>query len=281
MNAWADEVDEDNGLPPPEIIVNSDNTKTVTSYRINPSTGKKVKITQKIREVVTKEKVDHQVAERKKWKKYGREKNSAPGPNLNTTSVEPNIVLKLGFKPTKAEQQAEETEKQASELVADRKISCRICGGVHFTLKCPYKDTLGPANGVDTEGELLADPSQTDRQAGASPGPPSSTYMLPHLRGKTPAERAAVTAADRERDESSTLRVSNLSEDITEDELRSLFANFGRIVRCHLVRDRDTGRNRGFAFVSYENKTHAEMACARLNGYGLDNLIMRVEFSKK
>lgn len=273
--AWADEVDDE--LPAPEIINNPDGTKTVISYRINPENNKKVRITQKVREVKKTERVDHSVAERKKWAKYGAEKNSAAGPNVTTTSVEPDFTFKLGLKPTKAEEEAEAAAKAVAEPAPEAKIACRICSGSHFTSRCPYKDTLGPA---DAAGADKTKEAATAAPAAAPAGKSGSSYVPPHLRaGARPSER--VTSNHGERDDSTTLRVSNLSEDVTEDELRRLFSYCGRVVRCHLVRDRDTGRNRGFAFVCYETRSEAEKACEKLNGYGLDNLIMRVEFSKK
>jgi hypothetical protein len=37
-------------------------------------------------------------------------------------------------------------ESMRSQL-KDKKVSCRYCGGDHFTARCPYKDTLGAALG--------------------------------------------------------------------------------------------------------------------------------------
>uniref|UniRef100_A0A060TCY9 Eukaryotic translation initiation factor 3 subunit G n=1 Tax=Blastobotrys adeninivorans TaxID=409370 RepID=A0A060TCY9_BLAAD len=275
-STWADVVDDEDGLPNPEITQNPDGTKTVVMYRLNAD-GKKIKITQKVREVKTQERVEPAVAARKKWAKYGAEKGAGAGPNLNTTSVEPNIVFKLGLRPSKAEEEAQDLAKAVAEPAPESKIVCRLCGGPHFTLKCPYKDTLGASEDAAAAAEKPA--TMADKLA-ASAGSGGSSYVPPHLRAGARLDRTGgVVGSDR--DDSSTLRVSNLSEDITEEELRSLFNHFGRIARCYLVRDRETGRNRGFAFVSYENRSDAEIAQKRLDGYGLDNLIMRVEFSKK
>jgi translation initiation factor 3 subunit G len=271
-HTWADEIDDD-GLPPPQIISNPDNTKTVISYRINED-GKKVRVTQKVREITSQERVNHAVAERKKWAKYGLEKGSPAGPNLTTTSVGEELGFRLGLKPTKEEQEKEAAIASSERQVPTKKVVCRTCGGEHFTLRCPYKDALGSADAL-TENDpsaILGTPPHGE----ASPTP--GVYVPPRLRGKL-ADPGRTPVDDR--DDSATLRVSNLSEDVVEDELRGLFGHFGRIMRCHLVRDRDTGRSRGFAFVSYELQSDAELACKKLNGYGLDNLIMRVEFSKK
>lgn len=57
----------------------------------------------------------------------------------------------------------------------------------------------------------------------------------------------------RQRDENS-LRVTNLSEDVTEADLQALFRPFGPISRVFLAVDKTTGENRGFAFVNYHHR---------------------------
>jgi len=85
-------------------------------------------------------------------------------------------------------------------------------------------------------------------------------------------------AALKRRDENS-VRVSNLSEDVTEDDLHELFGAFGPVQRVFLAKDRETGESRGFAFVNFMHRDDAERAITRLDGYGYDNLILKVEFS--
>lgn len=51
--------------------------------------------------------------------------------------------------------------------------------------------------------------------------------------------------------------VGNLSYSSTEEELISLFENFGEITSCKIISDRDTGRSRGFGFVEMENADEA------------------------
>lgn len=47
-----------------------------------------------------------------------------------------------------------------------------------------------------------------------------------------------------------------------------------------MARDRETNTCKGFAFVSYYSKEDAERAQKALNGYGYDNLILRVEWAR-
>lgn len=60
--------------------------------------------------------------------------------------------------------------------------------------------------------------------------------------------------------------VGNLSFDSNEDELRAAFEAFGAVDKVTMVRDRDTGRPRGFAFVEMPNDAEADSAIAGLNG---------------
>jgi cold-inducible RNA-binding protein len=60
--------------------------------------------------------------------------------------------------------------------------------------------------------------------------------------------------------------VGNFSFSMTEQELRSLFEPYGAIESATVATDRDTGRSRGFGFVSMSNDAEAEKAMAELNG---------------
>lgn len=60
--------------------------------------------------------------------------------------------------------------------------------------------------------------------------------------------------------------VGNFSFSMTEQELRSMFEPYGAIESATVATDRDTGRSRGFGFVSMTNDAEAEKAMAELNG---------------
>ena len=60
--------------------------------------------------------------------------------------------------------------------------------------------------------------------------------------------------------------VGNLSFDATEDEVRELFAVFGQVTSVSLIKDKFTGRPRGFGFVEMANDGEAQKAIADLNG---------------
>lgn len=145
---------------------------------------------------------------------------------------------------------------------------CRTCGkkGDHWTSKCPYKDLAQPS-------ELFMDkPATTDS---APSGTGKSTYVPPGMRGG--AERVGTEM--RRRNDENSVRVTNLSEDTREPDLLELFRTFGPVTRVYVAIDQKTGVSRGFGFVNFVNKDDAERAISKLNGYGYDNLILRVEWA--
>jgi cold-inducible RNA-binding protein len=60
--------------------------------------------------------------------------------------------------------------------------------------------------------------------------------------------------------------VGNLSYQTTESELEALFGAYGAVERVTVVRDRDTGQPRGFAFVEMTNANEAANAMQAMNG---------------
>ena len=72
------------------------------------------------------------------------------------------------------------------------------------------------------------------------------------------------------------LYVGNLSFHTSEDALQEAFAQFGEVSEVKIVTDRETGRSRGFAFVSMADENGARDAIAQLNGASLDGRALRV-----
>jgi RNA recognition motif-containing protein len=78
----------------------------------------------------------------------------------------------------------------------------------------------------------------------------------------------------------SKLYVGNLSYDTTEDGLRERFAQAGTVVSVDVIRDRDTGRMKGFAFVTMENQAEAENAIKMFNGKTFDDREIKVNIAR-
>lgn len=61
------------------------------------------------------------------------------------------------------------------------------------------------------------------------------------------------------------LYVGKLSYDTTEDELKAAFAAHGTVVSCQIIKDRDSGQSKGFAFVEMEEDSAAQAAIQAMN----------------
>ena len=72
------------------------------------------------------------------------------------------------------------------------------------------------------------------------------------------------------------LYVGNLSFHSTADAVRAAFAACGEVTDVHLVSDRETGRSRGFAFVTMGTDEAAQKAMAEMNGAMLDGRPLKV-----
>lgn len=74
--------------------------------------------------------------------------------------------------------------------------------------------------------------------------------------------------------------VGNLSYDTTEDQLRELFAQAGTVASVALIKDRDTGQSKGFAFIEMSNQSEAEKGIQMFNGYTLGNRALKVNLAR-
>ncbi|GAA5808914.1 hypothetical protein MFLAVUS_002313 [Mucor flavus] len=279
--SWADEYEDEEDSYQPQVYTDDDGNKVIIEYRENED-GKKVKVTRKIRSKLVTEHVNKAVAQRKKWEKFGEEKGKKAGPDLSTTTIGENIPLKLGSNTGKNVEAVadEEAKDKIQSQLKTKNIACRICKGEHFTSKCPYKDTMQPLDEIASTIEAVKlDSGEISGLESSGSGP--SKYTPPHLRNKGASAGAGESMrGDVKRDDSATLRVTNLSEDVTDNDIYDLFNRFGSIARVYLARDHETNLCKGFAFVSFNDREHAEKAQQAINGYGYDNLILRVEFAR-
>jgi hypothetical protein len=116
------------------------------------------------------------------------------------------------------------------------------------------------------EGDVAPADMPDDAPGAASGGLGSGGggYVPPHLRGRAGAGEKMGGKFDR--DDSATLRVTNVSEFAEEQDLRDMFSRYGHVTRVFLAKDRETGRAKGFAFVSYADRTDAAKACEKMDG---------------
>jgi RNA recognition motif-containing protein len=67
------------------------------------------------------------------------------------------------------------------------------------------------------------------------------------------------------------LYVGNLPYTTTEDDLRALFTRAGAVASVAIIKDRETGRSKGFAFVEMGSQSDGEKAIQMFNGHSLNN----------
>jgi RNA recognition motif-containing protein len=70
--------------------------------------------------------------------------------------------------------------------------------------------------------------------------------------------------------------IGNCSYDVTEEQLRGLFATYGEVESVTVVMDRDTGRPRGFAFVEMPDASAARAAIKGVDGTDLGGRALKV-----
>jgi RNA-binding motif X-linked protein 2 len=68
---------------------------------------------------------------------------------------------------------------------------------------------------------------------------------------------------------SAYIYVGSLPYDLNEGDLIVVFSQFGEIVDCKLIRDKETGKSKGFAFICYEDQRSTILAVDNLNGASL------------
>ena len=72
------------------------------------------------------------------------------------------------------------------------------------------------------------------------------------------------------------LFVGGLSWDTMDDGLRQAFAPYGEITEAKVITDRDTGRSRGFGFVTFDQDEDAKTAISKMDGTNLDGKTIKV-----
>ena len=74
--------------------------------------------------------------------------------------------------------------------------------------------------------------------------------------------------------------VGNLPFSTAEEDLKQMFAEYGSVDSVAIIRDRDTGKSRGFGFVEMESDDGAERAISELNGRDMDGRPLTVNEAK-
>ncbi|KAI6026376.1 hypothetical protein BKA83DRAFT_4242595 [Pisolithus microcarpus] len=78
---------------------------------------------------------------------------------------------------------------------------------------------------------------------------------------------------------SAKIYVGNLSWNTTDETLRQAFSPYGSVLDSIVMRDRETGRSRGFGFVTYGTSQEAEAAISSMNEQDLDGRRIKVNLA--
>jgi len=241
--SWADQEEEK--------IINIDEEngiKTVVEEKIID--GKKVKITKKIKISKAAKKVNPIVEERKKWKKFGIAAEGGLLPDV-TSIGEP---IHFEYTNKKKQTTAIQTVMDDQELLLNR---------IQMQLQ---------KEATEMKEETTEEVAEDENKLKA---PGSGAYVPPSLKNKAPGMMGSY---DRSSEVNQTIRVGNLDEVATEQDLRLLFGEVGRIIKCYLPGDR--GRNRGFALITFSSPEEAELAIKKFDRFSLNHLLLNVEWSK-
>jgi RNA recognition motif-containing protein len=74
--------------------------------------------------------------------------------------------------------------------------------------------------------------------------------------------------------------VGGLKWGMDSNSLRTEFERFGQIEEATVVRDRDTGRSKGFGFVTFTDDNCAQQAVNEMNGKEIDGRVVKVDFAQ-
>ena len=259
-------------LPPKQVFgPDKDGIKTIVEYKVEQ--GQKVKVTKKVRVSKKQVSTSRGVFERRNLAKFGEAVGLNAEQERTTMSMTEDIYLER-VKTSKDNTRKDENFDQLQAL-ATTKALLRMSGisgkpdGPAFgaetkAYKVPMSVRRGP-------GELP--PGEGGPSALGKPG--SGQYVPPSLR----AGASSVGETMRTRRDENSVRVTNLSEDTKEQDLVELFGPFGAISRIYIAYDRETRESRGFAFINFVRREEAQRAINKLDGYGYDNLILRVEWA--
>jgi|EP00979_Chaetoceros_neogracilis_P002977 translation initiation factor 3 subunit G len=293
---WGDDADDEDDFPlnnessqktttngvtiPPTHTsrVDSKGIKIVTSYRANPSnpTGLLKTITKiRVNTVIIKEHVD--VEKRRNWKSFGQAAVDEREKNTNVTIQSRDDIF---ISDPNAD----------TDLQDEDNVSKALAGNLNEFWAKQQRRQLERKYDVEAPGQNDADVANGWQKVGDKDAAAGGKYVPPSARGARGATGSGGLAAmanrlgdkpvqQDDRDQN-TIRVTNISEDTSEIDLQELFQPFGRISRVYLAKDKETLQSRGFAFVSFVHREDAARAMDKLQGYGYDHLILKLEWAR-
>ncbi|EMF16541.1 RRM_1-domain-containing protein, partial [Sphaerulina musiva SO2202] len=76
------------------------------------------------------------------------------------------------------------------------------------------------------------------------------------------------------------LYIGGLPFELSEGDILTIFSQYGNPVHINLVRDKDTGKSRGFCFLKYEDQRSCDLAVDNLSGAGVMGRVISVDHTR-
>jgi len=275
MENWGDMADQEDVareisddvivLPPPKTTVDDSGVRTTIAYEAEKVmvNGKEIikyfRTIRKYREVsIKKKRSKAALARAGKLSKFGALQGKSQGPEKGITDQRFDEIY-FEFEHEKGQQK----EVKEVEQVAVRSsiIQCKNCGGAHWTNRCPEKSASANKTGAGPAGPSASD---TGRRPGA--------YIPPNRRG------GGGGGAGPHDDNEPTIRISNIPENATQDDMNQLLRPF-HMNRLRLAKKYQESGNRGFAFVTFSTIQDAYTAMVKLTGHRYGHMVLKAEWS--
>lgn len=109
----------------------------------------------------------------------------------------------------------------------------------------------------------------TGWQMGGSRGQMGAYGHLPHYYQASSPGPPIQTTSSNKGPEGANLFIFHIPNHFTNIDMYNLFCHYGNLLSVRIMVEKDSGRSRGFGFVSYDNADSAAMAIKELNGYNV------------
>ena len=261
-------------------------------YHTNPE-GKQTLTVRKIQKQLVSKTILTRVLNRRNIQKFGQCAGLPPGPEPGITSLGDYVWLEP---PSQSENVSKivTTSVTSNANVPEKTMSvtCRNClQPGHWTKDCKLAKNQNENSPSISRNYVENDVDVTKKQCalhfilgcgscfGSKSGNQNSgRYVPPSLRDGQ--QTNGNQSNEVQQTESPNVRIGNLDEDATENDLRNLFERFGDIKRVNIVKDKKTGESRGFAYLEFYDAVSAEKAVAQVNGHPYGNQILSVSISQ-
>ena len=260
--SWGDDDEEED----PETKVDAHGIKERVRYSENAK-GQKVKVTMKIKVNDVTLRVPKRVAARRNMPRFG-----------DANEGEQNVtLLSKEFIPM---------EHPDDALIEDKDTG--LASTLREFIQRQNERQIVQESGFDIDniGDNIFGNS-ADGAAEKKEETKSDKYIPPGAKGRPIAGGGSTIESAFGPAKDTTIRVSNLPKQVTDDDVRDLFEPFGRVLRLAVPKAEkidEQGRTikepRGFAYITYLRPEDAEDAFNTLQGYGYGHLILRLEWSK-